>query len=370
MFEIHDEFLYTIVWQLLCINLFLIGLFSIIKLFHYVHDEYRLQCRQRHAAYIESLLMAADPQAKLSYPKGAWARSIFIAVLFDYVSKLKGEGYCYLMNLIVETTLLHSVSSETASFWSYRRIRACYYLGMLRHKDSTKPLCRCLFDKQPHVRQAALTALARIGEPATIDEIITLLKSRKRNLPTNRIVECLIKLIIKDPLPILSMAHLSEIPHIKIALYQALGLARCNEAYQLFVNGLGDCDSEIRTKSAKGLGLLPFYSAVPLLITALSDEEWAVRTASARSLGLLKAKEAIPHLINNLRDTHWWVRTAASEALREFGSDIVPLLETQFKIEQDRFASDRLYEIIVSLKADNSTTRGNLYGTKRNRRFV
>ncbi len=166
------------------------------------------------------------------------------------------------------------------------RLIAIGVLGETRPGSALEPLTAVLKTANAKaVREAALSALLRGGEPELIPSMI----------------ECL-----ADP-------ALAERSRIVAWLAENAG----TRASAPLIGALGDKASAVRKAAATALGRLSDPQAVQPLIRALEDEIPDVREAAARALGGLSDPAAVQPLIRALDDKHLDVRLAAVRALGE-----------------------------------------------------
>jgi HEAT repeat protein len=156
---------------------------------------------------------------------------------------------------------------------------------------------RALQDKNPHVRAAAVAALAEIGPSGT------------------EAIPALIAVLAKDP-----------DASIRWYAAYALGQMPSTMAIPALIAALAkDPDASVRANSALALGSLRLEAKeeVPALITALTkDPDATVRSSSATTLGMLgpAAKGAVPALIAALaKDPDASVRANSASALDQLG---------------------------------------------------
>jgi HEAT repeat protein len=169
------------------------------------------------------------------------------------------------------------------------------------------------------VREIALRALARIGDPRAVEPLIAALSSADAWL-TARIADILTRHgdAAVDPL-ITLLAGPSRHPARAWAA-NVLGEVRAQRAFPALVRGLSDPDDEVRGKAATALGRLGDRRAIHhLLEHLLTDPAPFVRVRIAGTLGQFGGPEVIDRLVHSLRDPAWWVRMRSVEALEQIG---------------------------------------------------
>ena len=170
------------------------------------------------------------------------------------------------------------------------------------------------------VREVALRALARIGDPVAVPPLIEALK-RAEGWLAPRIADILGRhgdLVVEPMITFLD----EETRHPARAWAAAvLGEVRAPRSYPVLVKSLNDLDDEVRAKSAGALGRLGDPRAVPhLLDRLLTDPIPFVRARIAGALGQFAGDEVIERLVRSLGDPAWWVRMRSVEALEQIGA--------------------------------------------------
>lgn len=170
------------------------------------------------------------------------------------------------------------------------------------------------------VREVALRALARIGDPRAVDPLIQALETADPWLAP-RIADILSRHgeAAVDPL----IAVLNAGDHLLARSWAAnvLGEVGAQRAYPSLVRLLDDPEDEVRSKAAAALGRLGDSRAVPhLLDHLLTDPTSFVRVRIAASLGNFGGPQVIDRLVRALGDPAWWVRVRSVEALEQIGS--------------------------------------------------
>lgn len=170
------------------------------------------------------------------------------------------------------------------------------------------------------VREIALRALARIGDPVGVAPLIETLKKAEGWLAP-RIADILGRHgdLVTDPM----IAFLNEESRHPARAWAAavLGEVKSPRAYPVLIKSLNDLDDEVRAKSAGALGRLGDVRAVPhLLDRLLTDPIPFVRARIAGALGQFSGDEVIERLVRSLGDPAWWVRMRSVEALEQIGA--------------------------------------------------
>ena len=169
------------------------------------------------------------------------------------------------------------------------------------------------------VREIALRALARIGDPHAVGPLITALADAETWLAP-RIADILARhgQVVVDPL--LELLTGSSRHPARAWAANVLGEVGAQRAFPALVHTLDDPDDEVRAKSAAALGRLGDRRAVaPLLDHLLTDPAPFVRVRIASALGRFDGPEVIDRLVRSLGDPAWWVRMRGVEALEHIG---------------------------------------------------
>ena len=170
------------------------------------------------------------------------------------------------------------------------------------------------------VREIALRALARIGDPLAVGPLIIALGTAESWLAP-RIADILARhgeLVIA---PLMTVLRDSPHPTARAWAANVLGEVRAQAAFPALIHGLDDPEDEVRAKSATALGRLGDRRAISYLLDhMLSDPAPFVRARIAGTLGQFGGPEVIDRLVRALGDPAWWVRMRSIEALEQIGS--------------------------------------------------
>jgi len=170
------------------------------------------------------------------------------------------------------------------------------------------------------VREIALRALARIGDPQAVGPLVQALRQSEAWL-VPRIADILAR---HGDLTVEPMAAFLEEPSRHPARAWAasvLGEVGAARAFPALVRALDDLDDEVRAKSASALGRLGDRRAVGYLLDhLLGDPAPFVRARIAQALGQFDHPEVVDRLVRALGDPAWWVRKRSVEALEQVGA--------------------------------------------------
>ena len=241
----------------------------------------------------------------------------FIPVL-ESILKNKDESPDVLYNVITALEQLKSHPIRPALRLATRtnaaraRMHAAKLLGQLRAEDSITDLLLLLADSDNYVKNSAINALIRIGEPS-IKPLIEVIDSDTRN-------------ILPDENPEFKAEH-EYIAHIYIdatrernhristqaAAIQTLGGLKAKEAISRLIDLFEDDD--LRDEAAAALTVMKGV-AVPDLLRALQDARDDVRIHTAEVLNStvdVRSVDALAEALNN--DPAKEVKAAAAKAL-------------------------------------------------------
>lgn len=169
------------------------------------------------------------------------------------------------------------------------------------------------------VREIALRAIARIGDPRAVEPLVGALKQAE-NWLAPRIADILVRHgdAVVEPM----LAFLRDPTRHPARAWAAniLGELKVERAFPVLIAGLKDMDDEVRAKAAGALGKLGDRRAVTYLLDhLLSDPAPFVRARIAGALGQFADGEVIDRLVRALGDPAWWVRMRSVEALEQIG---------------------------------------------------
>lgn len=156
--------------------------------------------------------------------------------------------------------LLSALNEEKGKRWALRRFRLVKALGATEDSRAVEALSKVLrTDRSAEVRDVAVVALGRIGDPAAVPAV---------------------KDALKDP-------------ENGWGAIRSLGLLRDRSSVEWFIGFLSADDPLTREFAADALGAIGDRGATPALIAALDDAKWGVRQSAARALAKLEDPEAI-----------------------------------------------------------------------------
>jgi HEAT repeat protein len=169
------------------------------------------------------------------------------------------------------------------------------------------------------VREIALRALARIGDPGAVEPLIRALATADAWLAP-RIADILTRHGKPVIGPLLVVLNDSAPQPARAWAANVLGEVGAQRAFPALVRALSDPDDEVRAKSVTALGRLGDRRAIGYLLEhLLTDPAPFVRLRIAAALGQFGGPEVIDRLVRALGDPAWWVRLRSVEALEHIG---------------------------------------------------
>ena len=184
-----------------------------------------------------------------------------------------------------------------------------------------------LGDVDDATREEAARALAELGDPKTLDDLLPAVEDdywavriqigwALAKIGGDQAVEGLITLFNDN---------MMEVQAESVSAMASMGLANVPK----LIACLKDERWRVREQAAKALGLLKDSQAVKGLSIACRDRDGAVKAASAESLGRIGDPAAVPLLIKLFKDPSKIVRETAGTALVYIGEESIPaLIET------------------------------------------
>jgi HEAT repeat protein len=170
------------------------------------------------------------------------------------------------------------------------------------------------------VREIALRALARIGDPGAVEPLIRALENVEGWLAP-RIANILARHGEAVVAPLIALLDQGNHRSARAWAANVLGEVRAQRAFPSVVRLLDDLDDEVRAKAATALGRMGDRRAVGYLMDhLLSDPAPFVRARISAALGQLGGPEIIERLVRALGDPAWWVRMRTVEALEHVGA--------------------------------------------------
>lgn len=279
---------------------------------------------------------------------------------------------------------------QTSLDWEDRR-RAARLLGKTKEPEALPALISALEDKDEDVKQAAILALANLGDDSAVDELLKPKIINSENFDIRwaahfalcklqkagdlRVIEEMLK-SADDPLWIIRNAAtevlsrqidlLSQEPapdNIKIFLrilatseyeIQEKVISALEEIgkknIHLMTEGLNSISDNVRAGTARILGEIGDLEVVEPLIKLLSDRNSYVRLSAVLALGKLKDESSLYSLIDKLNDTDKKIRKAAIDVLASFGKSATAPLINSLKYAQGKEFKKNIIKTLGKIK--------------------
>jgi len=222
-----------------------------------------------------------------------------------------------------------------------REVRRASVLALaeIREESALQELRKLIDDRDGHVRNAAISALGRIGDKASFAPLLRRLDVEKYNDVLEENVKALLSI---DPtemfsrittLPpvvrkmvaqyaghvdlLLALSHDQELS-VRLAALSSLGRHQDTRVAKRLSDALADHDPEVRKTSVMALGSL--HCCTDDLTIALKDSDRWVRLYAVRAIGDSGKPEAANAVISLLYDKEVSVVLATIDALIQLGS--------------------------------------------------
>ncbi|HUK92194.1 MAG TPA: HEAT repeat domain-containing protein [Blastocatellia bacterium] len=198
------------------------------------------------------------------------------------------------------------------------------------------------------VRQAALSALARIGDPRALpslmriltrdDESVTAAATALAKIGDRRAFEALVNLM-GHPEPQVRQAVVAAInsighpdmagramalltdpnPHVRESAVKVAGYFGYSQCTELLVNACQDEDENVRRAAIEHIPYLEDPRGVSILAGALRTGTARVRASAAKALGQIEDNRVLHYLIAALNDPDQWTRYFAARSVGRRG---------------------------------------------------
>lgn len=195
------------------------------------------------------------------------------------------------------------------------KILTATVLGELAAGQALAPLLWALGDTDEGVQMAAAAALARIGDPRSLEPLLVALTEPLR-WPPARVAEVLVALGPVSVPPLLELLPKGPVD-LTVRVIAILAMFKDDRVVPSLEICLQTGPVDVREAAAAALGEIGAVQAIPGLKKAVADPAARVRTAAIRGLGRLKCSDARELLQNCLTDGAWEVRAATVAALQE-----------------------------------------------------
>jgi hypothetical protein len=302
---------------------------------------------------IESYLRHCVEQGGGYNPEFMMAYQRYLTVLVDIITRLdismKEKRWAEIRRDLIENMALPYASTLVNSRFWRQRFKLCMLL-QLSHENRHELLVKILIeDPIPLVSINAAMVAVQYKSQLLIDAVIDLLSKGRR--VQQSLYSQVISSADADVIPLIQHRLLREKdPYIKAFCYRTL----MSIPYRVDTVKCVDSDLESNILDLKISALNYLHhndkeKAVPLLTRLLKDPRWEVRAQAAKLLGGLGDDTVINSLGTCLRDKVWWVRINAAEALCHFGKKGISLLKNQDPMA-DKYAYDVAMQVLLTIK--------------------
>jgi HEAT repeat protein len=212
---------------------------------------------------------------------------------------------------------------------------AAWAFGQIGNPESIQALKQALGDEDSIVRGMAAWAFGQIGNPESIQALIQALGDEDSEVRVQAAWE-LRDFGSSESIPAFTQALTDEDSQVRALAAEALGKIGSSESIPALIQALADEDREVRREAAWAFGQIGNSESIQVLTQALSDDNSEVRVWAARALGWICSSDSIPALTQALTDEDRKVRVGAARALGEIGSpESIPAL-IQILADEDR----------------------------------
>ena len=229
------------------------------------------------------------------------------------------------------------ISQLTSEDLEVRR-SAVVALGRIGDTSATSALVNTL-DEESLAIDAA-NALAQIGDPEAVDGLLNLIGSDDASI--RQAAVSALNSVIQPAMSvrIIPLLHDSD-PNVRESAVKIAGYFGYPDAAGALVELSGDPNERVRCAAIEHLPYVEDDRVFAVLVNAIKDETPNVRAAAARALGTLDAPEVVRLLIEGLSDEDVWVRYFSARALgRRRSEDSVAALKQV--IEREEFNHVRI----------------------------
>jgi HEAT repeat protein len=245
-------------------------------------------------------------------------RQLLRSMLLGLALDLRGDTGEGISRLYRHLGLHRGDLNRLRSWRATVRAHAAADLGVIHVPESMPALLKALNDSDLRVRQAALWAIGRVGQPSTLQGLVRLLGDRN-TMVAHRAREVLAERGREVAEAILTYAETTASRSGRLAAIELIGWLRLAAGASLLLTFMSDLDPEVRVKSVKAAAIVGDPVFLDSFQSRLTDASWPVRCQAAKGLSVLGSADSVPRLSEALRDRQWWVRFYAATALAEIG---------------------------------------------------
>jgi HEAT repeat protein len=229
------------------------------------------------------------------------------------------------------------------------RVKAAQALGSLRDRNAVEPLMAASRSPEPAVRAASILALGLIGDHTAADALFVAARDtdstvREASVASLSAFGISVEKVTPDltssnwqvrAAAVTTLARLGDpnaVSSISLALKdrdirvrseaaRALGSFNDRNATDALLGALHDQSADVRVEATFSLGRLKDNRALAPLTSLLGDRDPRVSLAAAESLARLQDPRATRVLIDSLSNADWRVRSRASQVLARVATE-------------------------------------------------
>jgi HEAT repeat protein len=179
------------------------------------------------------------------------------------------------------------------------------------------------------IRAAAMTTLARLGDPRGLQVLVSGLSDKDDNVRAEAARSLAVMGDARALDPLIGALH-DPSPDVRLEAAVAVGGFKNARAINSLTGLLGDRDWRVSAAAAEALAKMNDDRAIKLVVESLGSADWRLRARAAQVLARVPEATirggAVPLLASALRDRDLVVRYYASEALVAAGEPAVPVI--------------------------------------------
>ena len=241
-------------------------------------------------------------------------RPLAAAALIERLRPAAREERRQLLEVLREVGAVDLLVRQTRSRIPWRRALAVRTLGWAGAEETVPVLIGRIGDRSRYVREAAVLALGRVGDPQVLPRLAELFRVPGR-VPPGIVYDALVS-FGSAAAPTFTGALRSEHESVRVA--SCYGIAAVSEPEQTRADLpplLADPAAPVRAAAAEALGQVGGSTLPAGLARASRDEVATVRVASTHALGFYDDPQAVELAVNALLDPDRDTAVAAGESL-------------------------------------------------------
>ncbi len=208
-----------------------------------------------------------------------------------------------------------------------KRLHAVSALGKMEDHSVIKPLAGCLGDEDSRVRRAAVTALGRFRTAECINPLILALKDSDRLIRRDAIEY--LKPFDDPRKKDLFLNMLEDRAHMVIEKLAEVMVSEPAVYFDELIERLSMPNPVVQRNAIRILGAMGDTRATPAILPVLTSQNAGLRQVTCTTLGEIGDRRSIVSLMNTLKDPVEDVALAAAYALARIGKPALPSLLKQ-----------------------------------------